>query len=487
MTTDLPYIHREVEPFYFPVLFLLTLLQVMLVGSLFVTQPEEEPSFDGILTIAAPSLERTTSRITPYGKGFERELGDMLSSRTGITVQWIEVDDWQQAWTLFASGRADALVAPGYVPHEDQIEESMRAGPAYFEYPPLILHYKWSLSPNEPRNLCEAYLSITDNPALDAVLNARLEELVCPFVPPPVQEETRLIPLLENLEDNRYRFTLAEGGRFQVLEPFYPGLRKKPVPGRHIPHRWYWNTGDSRMDRILSEFWETIPDDPVFENLKERYFGFFPAKADYYDIEHFYSVLRNQLPQYVPFIKEAAQSYGIDPLLIVALIYQESRFDPAAKSWTGVRGLAQLTLPTAEEMEVKDRLDPKSSIMGGARYLRSMWERLDDLPLSPWDRWFVALSAYNQGMGHTRDAIRLALKLERNGNRWGELKTVYPLLSYRKYFSETQHGYCRGYEAVSFVESIRFYYYVLHGIVALPRPEAKHLAPLLEAVPAVWP
>jgi membrane-bound lytic murein transglycosylase F len=182
-----------------------------------------------------------------------------------------------------------------------------------------------------------------------------------------------------------------------------------------------------------------------------------------------------------------AEKNGIDPLFLAAVIYQESRFNARARSRTGVRGLMMITQATAEDLDVADRLDPEQSIRGGAAYLRELWERLEPLGLEPWDRWFLALAAYNQGINHLRDAVELSRRMGGSGETWRDVKKVFPLLAWQKYYSQAKYGYTRGYEAVTYVDSIRYFYYILHGFVVLGRPEAEHLGPLLGAAPDGWP
>ena len=135
-------------------------------------------------------------------------------------------------------------------------------------------------------------------------------------------------------------------------------------------------------------------------------------------------------------------------------------------------------IKTAQAMGV-NRADPVSSIYGGARYLRKLWDALAEYDMPFWDRWFLALAAYNQGPAHLQDAVALAERLKGDGGSWGNVKSVFPLLAKGEYAARAKYGACRGTEAVNFVENVRYYYYVLNGLVVLDRPEAEHLAPLL--------
>ena len=62
-----------------------------------------------------------------------------------------------------------------------------------------------------------------------------------------------------------------------------------------------------------------------------------------------------------------------------------------------------LTLQTAKQLQVRDREDPAQSIEGGARYLRQLLRQLPASIAEP-DRTWMALAAYNQGLGHLHDA-----------------------------------------------------------------------------------
>ena len=189
--------------------------------------------------------------------------------------------------------------------------------------------------------------------------------------------------------------------------------------------------------------------------LKDKYYGYIEV-FDYVDTRALTRRIKRLLPKFRPMFEEAEQRHGIDWTLLAAQSYQESHWNPRAKSPTGVRGIMMLTLTTAKEMGIKSRLNAKDNIMGGAKYLSKMQKRLPK-SITGHDRERMALAAYNVGFGHLRDAFVLAKRLEKNPDLWSDVSTVMPLLGQKKYYRTLKHGYARGWEPVRYVKRIRDY------------------------------
>src|SRR5438874_10300106 len=77
------------------------------------------------------------------------------------------------------------------------------------------------------------------------------------------------------------------------------------------------------------------------------------------------------VPQYLAsVITDAAQKYGVDPNLVAAMAFRESRFDPQAVSSRGAQGVMQLMPKTARSLGVLDSFDARQNVFGGTKYVK---------------------------------------------------------------------------------------------------------------------
>lgn len=165
--------------------------------------------------------------------------------------------------------------------------------------------------------------------------------------------------------------------------------------------------------------------------------------------------LTGQISPYDKLVRKYSDRYGFDWRLVTAQMYQESRFNPKAKSHIGARGLMQLMPRTAKELGVENINDPASSIHGGIKYLDWLRDRFDDhLPIS--ERLWFTLAAYNAGAGHVHDARRLAKQLGHDPDRWfGNTEEAMLLLAKKEYAKKARYGFVNGREPVNYVQQIK--------------------------------
>jgi len=98
---------------------------------------------------------------------------------------------------------------------------------------------------------------------------------------------------------------------------------------------------------------------------------------------------------YGELIHEKAVKYNVDPSLVAAVIEQESRFRPTAKSAVGARGLMQLMPRTGKWMGASNLYDPEQNIDAGVKYIKYLHQRFNgDLKNT--------IAAYNAGEGNVQ-------------------------------------------------------------------------------------
>lgn len=263
--------------------------------------------------------------------------------------------------------------------------------------------------------------------------------------------------LLLDIADGELDATLVDSNIFKINSQFYPGL-KIGFTLPDVQHQaWAFLPGDD--DSLLEKsrsFFKLISGNGELVDIQKRY-QVNGNDLDRVGMFQFMKQVRKRLPPLIPLFQEVAQAHDLDWRLLAAMGYQESHWNPEAASVTGVRGIMMLTNRTATALGVTDRLDPEQSIDGGARYFLRMRKRIPIRIPEP-DRSWMALAAYNMGMGHLRDVRKLTQKQGGNPDRWQDVNERLLLLSQEKYYRETRYGYARGYEARQYVDNIRSYY-----------------------------
>ena len=155
-------------------------------------------------------------------------------------------------------------------------------------------------------------------------------------------------------------------------------------------------------------------------------------------------------------IKKHATKIGWDWRLLASQVYQESRFDPIAKSWAGAKGLMQVMPATAESLSINDVSDPNESIRGGTDYLDYLYNRFTDINDSI-NRIKFSLASYNCGYSHVRDAQRLAVENDLDSTIWSDnVEKMILALSLPKNYNKSfiKYGYVRGEEPANYIEQI---------------------------------
>jgi len=272
--------------------------------------------------------------------------------------------------------------------------------------------------------------------------------------------DVEVVDLLEKVALGELDFTIADSTEFNIQRHFYPDLRIALDLEVADPIAWAFrkDDGDSLLARA-DDYLIGAKRTGFVAQVNDRYFGH-TAKFDYVGTRAFIRHFESRLPRYRDLFETAADNAGLDWRLVAAIGYQESHWRSHAVSPTGVRGIMMLTKATAAYLDIEDRMDPASSIFGGARFFARQIERIPDSVDEP-DRTWMALAAYNVGFNHIKDARQIVEWQGGDPDTWLDLSQALPLLAKQRWYSRVPYGYARGWEPVLYVNNIRNYFNII--------------------------
>ena len=395
-------------------------------------------------------------------EGPELDLVRSFAEQAGIDYRFEIVDSISEVLDWIQSGKAH-IAAAGLTHTEQREQQGLVFGPPYATVQQqVVCRRQHGDLPETVADLVGKRIEvIADSSYVERLNELKLE--VGALTWDEVQD-MGTEQLLERVWNREIDCTIADSNIVSINRRYFPELvvafpfSEEQSLAWVVADDWRHLVGD------LETWLEQITSNGQLAAIDERYYGHVEL-FDYVDMRKFVTRIEQRLPKYVEDFRRVAGEHGLDWMLLAAQAYQESHWNPKAKSPTGVRGIMMLTLATAKQMGVKSRLDPRQSIEGGARYLARMLGRIPESVEGDNRLWF-ALAAYNVGFGHLRDARKLAESLGRNPDVWFDLKEVLPLLSQKKYYKTLQYGYARGSEPVRYVQRIREYHQVLQRKLA---------------------
>ncbi|MDP2821772.1 MAG: membrane-bound lytic murein transglycosylase MltF [Sulfuritalea sp.] len=412
----------------------------------------DPPETDGKLVVAVretPAFFQQREGAT--ASGFEHDLVTAFADSLGLKVHFIKAADLYELNDLALAGRV-------------HLAASMPLGNGSLQYStPIrtvkqwIVGYSVVIGPENISDLAGQAVEVVAGSTLADTLRG-LEEKSRPLIVevPGVNE----MELLARVAERKATLVAVHEINLDLGINFYPELNPLlQLPGKL---EFGWAFGAEGADALRAKadaFIAAARADGTLARIHDRYFGHI-KRINAAGIAKFLDDTRTKLPNWRRHFQSAQELSGIDWRLLAALAYQESHWDPLATSPTGVRGMMMLTEDTADHLRVKNRLDAQESIRAGARYLAELVEQVPDSAKHP-DRLWLALSAYNLGMGHFRGARAIAMKMKRDPDVWYEMKQVLPQLARPEVYARLKSGAARGGEAVIMVENIRSYYDIL--------------------------
>jgi membrane-bound lytic murein transglycosylase F len=393
--------------------------------------------------------------------GLDHDLIERFAHEQKLPLMIVVADSASSLMRKVARGQAH-MGAGGLFPQEAS------AGPArsaaervlwtrgYHDVEPVLIFNGDGFRPKRWEDLAGATVAYARKTGLDrelATVRGAHPEVKWREVDPPSAEA-----LIAQVSDGTIDYAIVTSADAAAMRNVYLDYDVAFAAGPSRSLAWAVSPSQPALREALDQFFARLARDGTLARIGERYFR--TPDIERIDAGIFRERIASTLPLYRAFFHDAQVATGVEWRLLAAVAYQESQWDPVATSETGVRGLMQLTEETARRLGVADRLDARASALGAARYLRLLKAGIPTRIAEP-DRTWLALAAFNIGMGHLEDARVLAQRQKLNPDRWLDVKKVLPLLAEPDYYVQAKNGYARGGMPVAFVDRVRAYYDVL--------------------------
>lgn len=390
--------------------------------------------------------------------GFEYEFARRFAEEHGLRLEVVVPTERDVPFDWLEEGRAD--VAGGFLEliDTDADDAAIRFTNPWHHAQPYLVSPAGAPEIADWDGVAGSTVAALENGILWAELETYADEHGFDLLPLPGLGGD-IEDLVNRLVAGEFDHAVVEGHLLSMEMARRDDLRRQFEAGSPVPHGWAVRSTDTELLEALNEFFRKEHRSAFYNILYRRYFEDERRIRRQLD-ERIHGA--GQLSPWDDLVRRYAERHGFDWRLIVAQMYQESRFDPAARSPMGAAGLMQLMPRTAQQVGVQNLDDPAESVRGGVLYLDWVRRQLpEDLPVA--DRIWFTLAAYNAGLGHLLDARRLAEQKGWDPDRWFDnVENAMLLLSQRPYYSQARHGYVRGSEPVGYLESIssRFKAYV---------------------------
>jgi membrane-bound lytic murein transglycosylase F len=394
----------------------------------------------------------------PEGPAYE--LASRFAEQLDVQLRLYTVRTREAAIDEVAAGRAH-LAAAG-LSTGIELPETTAFGPGYHLLREHLVYRRRSARPASLRAAARGQIEVADgSPHQRTLEDLRTQNPELVWIE---RGDTDTEEILADVSAGSVQYTLASSTEFALNRLVHPDLAiaLDLSPQRAIA--WVVNTDrrDKSLLNRVNAFFAASRVDGLVEGVLERYYGN-RERFDYLLSRNFMAHVESRLPRYLEWFRDAAARYQLDWRLLAAMGYQESKWNPGAVSFTGVRGLMQLTEDTASLVRAGDRLDPRSSIFGGAKYLAQLMRTVPERIPEP-DRTWFAVAAYNVGFGHVEDARILAQQAGKDPDSWEDVRRFLPLLSQERWYTRTRRGYARGWEPVRYVDNVQAYLNILEVV-----------------------
>ncbi|MCC6807253.1 MAG: transporter substrate-binding domain-containing protein [Deltaproteobacteria bacterium] len=394
--------------------------------------------------------------------GFEYELMQNLTKELGVRLEVVIPPSREALAQYLAEGKGD-IVAAGITITDERKKDYEFSAP-YNTISELLIVPASDTTTKGLGDLKGAKIAVRKSSSY----YASLEKLKAQhgFEIQAVDEAMETEEILDGVAEGKFRATVADSNIVEVELTYAQRVRSAGPIGEPRQVGWMIRKDqpklkaalDAHIKKTYKGMFYNMTVNKYFKNSKQMKTA---ASANNQD-------LKGAISAYDELAKKYAKQYEFDWRLVLAQMYQESHFDPAAKSWVGALGLMQVMPKTAKDLKIEDVVDPEQGIHAGVKLMHRYAKMFTSPDVKEKDRLRFALASYNCGPGHVIDARRIAIDLKLNPNKWfGNVEQAMLLLSKPEHAKKARHGYCRCEEPVNYVSQIQSRYDSYSKLVAL--------------------
>jgi len=404
--------------------------------------------------------------------GFDYSLVKRFAQQHGMTLRIKVAFSLPELFDMLEQG--EAHIAAAGLSKSLERDTRFHASLPYLHQKPLVVYKSGSLRPQTLEEMTGRDLIVVAGSAHIESLKALQSQM--PDLSWREIHAADSLELMQLVTDGKAELAIVDSIEFSIQQRLFPRIVAALELGESAPVVWYLprTPAGAETQLLVDDFIEAAHASGDIAQLERLHFGRFMHASRLGSLV-FQRKVRDALPAWQPLIETVAEEYQMDWTLLAAIAYQESHWDPEARSRTGVRGMMMLTQATANELGIADRTDAAESLRGGARFLKDLQRRLPSDIDEP-DRTSMALAAYTIGMGHLEDARVITERAGGNPHLWPDVRAHLPELQNPSVFTSTKYGFAEGGQAVTYVDNIRHY----EGILQLQSLPDQRLSPPIE-------
>jgi len=398
--------------------------------------------------------------------GFEYDLVKKLAEHLGVGLELRVVKDIKQMFDMLESGEGDIIAFNLTITKERKQEVDFTNSINTIKqvlvqrkpenWRDMKLHEIEKELIRDPADLIGKTIVVRNNSSyLPRLLNLS-EEIGGDINIVEAEPEATIEDLIAQVANGEIGYTISDDNIADLNEVYYSNIDVKTVVSLSQRVAWAVKKNSGQFLKKVNHWLDSLKTTSDFAVIYNKYFT---HRYSYKKrvTSNYFSNTGGGISKYDDLIKKNCSTVGWDWRLGASMIYQESQFDPDAKSWLGAVGLMQLLPGTGKELGINDLSDPEQNIQAGFKYisyLNGYWKKeiTDSL-----ERIKFVLGSYNIGLNHIVDARNLAAKYGADSGIWFDNVDYYlSLKSESEYYNDeiVTAGYARGEETVNYVKEI---------------------------------